>query len=144
MRLLAVGRFPHDDAVGACPVAACQAQAWWQPLQEHNMASPKALDQARTQNQATSPGGSAPLDPVGPHGNDQAAPGGHVSGGGTEGTAPVNFDDDEIMSGRGKSIRTGGTADAKGGDSGRVGAPAEQRSDHIGPSDPDVGRQDER
>ena len=107
------------------------------------MASPKALDQAHTQNRTTPPGGSAPLDPIGPHGKDQPAPGGQVSGGGTEGTAPVNFDDDEIMSGRGKAIRSGGTADAKGGDSGRVGALTEQRSDHIGPSDPGDRQQDE-
>ena len=60
-----------------------------------------------------------------------------VSGGGAEDKAALDFDDDEVYSGRGKSIRSGGTANAQGGDSGRLGAPAEQLSDQNGPSDPD-------
>ena len=78
-------------------------------------------------------------DHIGPHGDD-APEGGIVSGGGTEGTAPLDFDDDEIYSGRGSSVRTGGTADAPGGDSGRLGPPSEQLSSRNGPSDPDQRR----
>ena len=87
--------------------------------------------------------GSATQDPIGPHGPEGSAgpeSGDQVIGGGTEGTAPLDFDDDEIYSGRGNSTRTGGTADAPGGDSGRLGPPSEQFSDRNGPSDPDQGR----
>lgn len=49
----------------------------------------------------------------------------------------LNFDDDEIYSGRGNTARMGGTANAKGGDSGKLGPPAEILSDRNGPSDPD-------
>lgn len=76
------------------------------------------------------------LDAIGPHGQDTPLPGGIVSGGGTEDTAPLNFDDDEIYSGRGNNARTGGTTHANGGDSGRLGPPAEQFSDRNQPSDP--------
>ena len=51
-------------------------------------------------------------------------------------SGPLNFDDDEIYSGRGKQIRRGGTWEAKGSDSGKLGAPAEILSDKNGPSDP--------
>jgi len=78
---------------------------------------------------------TGPLDPIGPHGQDAATPGGIVSGGGGEDTAPLNFDDDEIYSGRGNTARTGGTTHANGGDSGRLGPPAEQFSDRNQPSD---------
>ena len=82
-------------------------------------------------------GGSASQDPVASRDDGQQASGGRVEGGGTEGTPPLNFDDDEIYSGRGKEVRTGGTADAPGGDSGRLGPPGEQLSNDNGPSDPD-------
>lgn len=82
-------------------------------------------------------GGSASQDPVAPRDDGQQASGGRVEGGGTEGTPPLNFDDDEIYSGRGKAVRTGGTANAPGGDSGRLGPPGEQLSNTNGPSDPD-------
>ncbi|MET0311931.1 MAG: hypothetical protein ABW051_07755 [Burkholderiaceae bacterium] len=49
----------------------------------------------------------------------------------------LNFDDDEIYSGRGNNARTGGTANAKGGDSAKLGPPAEILSNRNGPSDPD-------
>lgn len=80
------------------------------------------------------------MDPIGPHGVDQAAPGAAVNGGGTEDRAPLNFDDDEIYSGRGKAVRSGGTTHSDGGDSGSVGAPTEQLSDRNGPSDRADGR----
>jgi hypothetical protein len=57
-----------------------------------------------------------------------------VQGGGSAETAPLNFDDDEIYSGRGK-VRSGGTTQAPGGDSGKLGPPAEQLSDSNTPSD---------
>jgi len=58
-----------------------------------------------------------------------------VESGGTPDTAPLNFDDDEIISGRGR-VRDGGTTQAAGGDSGKLGPPAEQLSRTNGPSDP--------
>lgn len=74
-------------------------------------------------------------DPVAPHGDAAQVRGDRVEGGGGSGTPPLNFDDDEIYSGRGKTVRTGGTASAEGGDSGKLGRPAEQFSDRNGPSD---------
>ena len=65
-----------------------------------------------------------------------------VLGGGGPDTAPLNFDDDEIYSGRGKRARTGGTTHAAGGDSGRLGPPAEQLSGTNTPSDPDAKKAD--
>jgi hypothetical protein len=87
-------------------------------------------------NQDASQDPTGPLDAIGPHGQDSPVGNGTVSGGGGEDTAPLNFDDDEIYSGRGNATRAGGTTHANGGDSGRLGAPAEQLSDRIGPSDP--------
>lgn len=49
----------------------------------------------------------------------------------------LNFDDDEIYSGRGNQARTGGSWDAQGADSGKLGAPSAGLSDRNGPSDPD-------
>ena len=87
---------------------------------------------------ATSSADNSPSsDPIGPHDDEEPRTGDRVEGGGTEGTPPLNFDDDEIYSGRGKEQRTGGTANAPGGDSGRLGPPGEQLSDNNGPSDPD-------
>lgn len=51
----------------------------------------------------------------------------------------LNFDDDEVMSGRGNNERTGGTWAAQGADSGKLGPPREIMSDRNGPSDPDSG-----
>jgi hypothetical protein len=48
----------------------------------------------------------------------------------------VNFDDDEVAS-RGNTTGAGGTWEAQGGDSGRLGAPSAGLSDRNGPSDPD-------
>jgi hypothetical protein len=79
-----------------------------------------------------------PMDPIGPHGADNPSDTGAVSGGGGEDKAPLNFDDEEIYSGRGKAARAGGTTHAQGGDSGSIGAPTEQLSDRNGPSDPPV------
>ncbi|MBI2768042.1 MAG: hypothetical protein HYX47_00325 [Burkholderiales bacterium] len=53
--------------------------------------------------------------------------------------AELNFDDDEIYSGRGNNARTGGTWEADGGDSGELGTPREILSDRNGPSDPGGG-----
>ena len=49
----------------------------------------------------------------------------------------VNFDDDDEISPRGKTTAAGGTWEAQGGDSGRLGAPSAGLSDRNGPSDPD-------
>jgi hypothetical protein len=51
----------------------------------------------------------------------------------------LNFDDGEVMSGRGNNQRTGGTWAAQGADSGRLTPPREIMSDRNGPSDPDRG-----
>jgi hypothetical protein len=51
----------------------------------------------------------------------------------------LNFDDDEVMSGRGNNERTGGTWEAQGADSGRLAPPREILSNRNGPSDPDRG-----
>ncbi|GAC1603061.1 MAG: hypothetical protein NVS3B2_07240 [Ramlibacter sp.] len=61
---------------------------------------------------------------------------------GAAGEAPMtgdmlNFDDDEVMSGRGNNERTGGTWQAQGADSGKLAPPREMLSDRNGPSDPD-------
>jgi len=83
--------------------------------------------------------GTPGQDAIGPH-DDNPPTRGAVEGGGTPGgTAPLDFDDDEIYSGRGK-VRSGGTADAKGGDSAPLGPPAEQLSSTNGPSDPALRR----
>lgn len=52
-------------------------------------------------------------------------------GGGT-----VNLDDDDMAHPRGKETGKGGTWEAQGGDSGKLGRPAEILSDRNGPSDP--------
>jgi hypothetical protein len=84
--------------------------------------------------------GDAPTsDPIGPHGVDEPT-GEAVIGGGGPDTAPLNFDDDEIYSGRGNNARTGGTTHAAGGDSGRLGPPSEQLSGSNTPSDPAAKR----
>jgi hypothetical protein len=61
--------------------------------------------------------------------------GGRVDGGNSGLHAAVDFDDDEIYSGRGNNARTGGTADAAGGDSGRLGPPSEQLSSSNNPQE---------
>jgi hypothetical protein len=72
-------------------------------------------------------------DAIGPHDANPPTRG-QVQGGGSAETAPLNFDDDEIYSGRGK-VRSGGTTQAPGGDSGKLGPPSEQLSDTNAPSD---------
>jgi hypothetical protein len=52
----------------------------------------------------------------------------------------LNFDDDEVMSGRGNNERTGGTWNAQGADSGKLAPPSEIMSNRNGPSDPDRDR----
>lgn len=90
---------------------------------------------SKKQRDAGSPASASPAqDAIGPHGDDSPS-GGAVQGGGTPDTAPLNFDDDEIYSGRG-AVRSGGTTHAEGGDSGRVGPPGEQLSPTNSPSDP--------
>jgi hypothetical protein len=51
----------------------------------------------------------------------------------------LNFDDDEVMSGRSNNERTGGTWAARGADSGKLAPPGEVLSDRNGPSDTDDG-----
>jgi hypothetical protein len=58
-----------------------------------------------------------------------------VTGGGGE----LNFDDDEIYSGRGNGARQGGTASAAGADSAPLGPPAEILSATNLPSDRSLG-----
>jgi hypothetical protein len=83
-------------------------------------------------------------DAIGPHGEGPPSRG-RVDRRSTDGgEAPLNFDDDEIYSGRGNTQRTGGTTPATGGDSGRLGPPSEQLSDSNLPSDPDTRRDDKR
>jgi hypothetical protein len=72
-------------------------------------------------------------DAIGPSDGGQR-PGGKVDGGSASDQMTVNFDDDEIYSCTGNNTRRGGTADAPGGDSGRLGPPAEQLSRSNGPS----------
>lgn len=74
-------------------------------------------------------------DPVGPSDGQDHDAGASVQGGGGPDTAPLNFDDDEIMSGTGGRVREGGTVHAKGGDSAPLGPPAEILSDTNAPSD---------
>jgi hypothetical protein len=69
--------------------------------------------------------------PSGVNERDHGAAGDKPMGGGS-----VNFDDDDITHPRGKTTRTGGTWDAKGGDSAPLGAPREVLSDRNAPSDP--------
>ena len=60
------------------------------------------------------------------------------------GGGALNFNDEEIYSGRGNSARSGGTWDAQGGDSGQLGAPSAGLSDRNGPSDPDKAEEKPR
>jgi hypothetical protein len=57
------------------------------------------------------------------------------------GGGAVNLGDDDIARPRGKTTGQGGTWDAQGGDSGKLGPPAEILSDRNGPSDPDTRKQ---
>lgn len=56
------------------------------------------------------------------------------------GGGSVNLDDDDMVHPRGKVTGQGGTWGAQGGDSGKLGPPAEILSDRNGPSDPDNRR----
>lgn len=75
-------------------------------------------------------------DPVGPTDGEDHDRGAKVESGGGPDTAPLNFDDDEIYSGRSGSTRSGGTTHAKGGDSAPLGPPAEILSGTNEPSNP--------
>jgi hypothetical protein len=52
------------------------------------------------------------------------------------GGGAVNLDDDDMVRPRGKVTGKGGTWEAQGGASGKLGRPAEVLSDRNGPSDP--------
>lgn len=69
--------------------------------------------------------------------DEDMQPGGQVISGGGEGRPPLNFDDEEIYSGRAKARRSGNTTETAAGDSGRIAPPAEQLASSNGPSDPD-------
>ncbi|WP_395349021.1 hypothetical protein [Variovorax sp. UC122_21] len=71
-------------------------------------------------------------DAIGPHG-DKPPTRARVETGGGPGEPPLDFDDDEIYSGRGRA-RDGGTQQS-GADSGLLGTPAEQLSDRNGPTE---------
>lgn len=53
----------------------------------------------------------------------------------------VNLDDEDMTHPRGNTGGNGGTWQAQGGDSGKIGAPSEILSDRNGPSDPDAKKQ---
>ncbi|MDB5873515.1 MAG: hypothetical protein JWQ07_2957, partial [Ramlibacter sp.] len=57
------------------------------------------------------------------------------------GGGAVNFDDEDLTRPRGRTTPAGGTWQAQGGDSGKLGRPAEIMSDRNGPSDPDSKKQ---
>ncbi|MBG9390386.1 serine/threonine protein kinase [Caenimonas aquaedulcis] len=76
------------------------------------------------------------VSPSGINERDHGAADDKPMGGGS-----LNFDDDDMTHPRGNTARQGGTRDAQGGDSGKLGAPAEIQSDRIGTSDPDKNRQ---
>jgi hypothetical protein len=69
--------------------------------------------------------------PTGVNERDHGAADDKPMGGGA-----VNLDDDDIVHPRGKVTGKGGTWDAEGGDSGKLGPPSEILSDRNGPSDP--------
>ena len=69
--------------------------------------------------------------PSGVNERDHGAADDKPMGGGT-----VNFDDDDMAHPRGKETEQGGTWEAQGGDSGKLGRPREILSDRNGPSDP--------
>jgi hypothetical protein len=58
-----------------------------------------------------------------------------VDGGSADTREALDFDDDEIYSGRGNNARRGGTYDAEGADSGRLAPPSEQLSPTNGPQE---------
>jgi hypothetical protein len=72
------------------------------------------------------------VSPSGVNEGDHGAADDKPMGGGS-----VNFDDDDMAHPRGKETGKGGTWEAQGGDSGKLGRPAEILSDRNGPSDPD-------
>jgi len=73
--------------------------------------------------------------PTGVNERDHGAADDKPMGGGS-----VNLDDDDMEHPRGNVTRQGGTWEAQGGDSGKLGRPAEVLSDRNGPSDPDNRR----
>jgi hypothetical protein len=72
------------------------------------------------------------VSPSGVNERDHGAADDKPMGGGS-----LNFDDDDMAHPRGKETGKGGTWEAQGGDSGKLGRPAEILSDRNGPSDPD-------
>jgi hypothetical protein len=74
--------------------------------------------------------------PSGANEGDHGAADDKPMGGGT-----VNLDDDDLTHPRGNTTGQGGTWEAQGGDSGKLGPPAEILSDRNGPSDPDKRKQ---
>jgi hypothetical protein len=72
------------------------------------------------------------VSPSGVNERDHGAADDKPMGGGA-----VNLDDDDMTHPRGKTTGQGGTWEAQGGDSGKLGPPAEIQSDRNGPSDPD-------
>jgi hypothetical protein len=80
-------------------------------------------------------------DLVAPSGVNQGDHG--VAGDKPMGGGSVNLDDDDELHPRGNNVRTGGTWEAQGGDSGEVGrAPGAGLSNRNGPSDPDAKKTD--
>ena len=73
------------------------------------------------------------VSPSGVNERDHGAADDKPMGGGA-----VNLDDYDMAHPRGKTTGQGGTWDAQGGDSGKLGPPTEILSDRNGPSDPDT------
>jgi hypothetical protein len=71
------------------------------------------------------------VSPSGVNERDHGAADDKPMGGGS-----VNLDDDTMEHPRGNTTRQGGTWEAQGGDSGKLGRPAEVLSDRNAPSDP--------
>ena len=74
--------------------------------------------------------------PTGINERDHGAADDKPMGGGS-----VNLDDDDLTHPRGKTTAAGGTRDAQGADSGKLGPPSEIMSDRNGPSDPQSKRE---
>ena len=96
------------------------------------------MNEAHSPDGATGAADRTPAGPdhIGPS-DAQQLPGGKVDGGSPGGRGALDFDDDEVYSGRGDNSRTGGTAASPGADSGRLAPPSEQLSPNNLPSDPD-------
>ncbi len=128
------GSSPSSSAAAPAPASTpASAPGWASSEKPDPTLAPWPRPDADATTAAPSRSADAP-DAIGPGGNSAAQqPGGVVDGGSAPGRQALDFDDDEIYSGRGNGAATGGTAHAEGGDSGRLGPPSEQLSPHNQP-----------